>query len=266
MVLLTTTPEILHAISRLPPRCPDNSPYVISEDSSLPTPSTPSALSTLPTSLDEPISHSALIAVAQQLSLAGDHTRHFSLNRLLHGTQLYIAPPKENPKPSAEYLALKAKLLREQEQREYNRLVHAKSEDGIQSRDEAGEDDISPSLVVNILLSILLSGFAVYWATRFWPNQGIRVLVALGAAVVVGTAESVVYAAYLRKADSAKERESRKREKKTLIPVDGTSIATAKADGGQATELIWGRGPNGGARRRVQERWMKNQADQMGRA
>jgi len=80
---------------------------------------------------------------------------------------------------------------------------------------------------------------------------------------VVGVAEVTVYAAYLRKVEESRTREMRKKEKKELIAeytgepaehVDwnGTDAEVEKTE-------IWGKGVHGGMRRRVREKWEKDQ-------
>jgi TMEM199 family protein len=239
MVLLTVTPQILNLTSTL-------QPSAIPSDVEL------------PTSVSSPIDHKTLILLSRLTKT--------SLNTILNNTRPYIAPSPPPPTPSPEYLALKARLLAEQEQREYNRLLpvsNPKSPFFLASED--GSDDISPSLILNILLSIVLCAFAAFHVTRFWTNDGLRVLTALGVGLVVGVAEVVVYSAHLRKKAEARDKESRKRERKIMIgevkfegePQDAVDLRDfARAE---EKEEIWGRGLNGGMRRRVREKWEKEQ-------
>ena len=241
MVLLTTTPQILTLISTLPP-------------SSIP------ADLQLPTSTSTPIDHKSLVLLSR-LSKQ-------SLNTLLHNARPYTAPAPPRAAPSPEYLALKTRLLAEQEQREYNALLPASTtKNPLFLPSEDGSDDISPSLVLNILLSIVLCAFVAFHVTRYWQNDGLRVLVALGVAAVVGVAEVVVYAAYLRQIAEAREKEGRKKERKVVIGEvrfdkepefkKDEEAESLKANGLHSQEEIWGRGPNGGVRRRVRENWDK---------
>ena len=239
MVLLTVTPQILNLTSTL-------HPSAIPSDVEL------------PSSVSSPIDHKTLILLSRLTKT--------SLNTLLNNTRPYIAPSPPLPTPSPEYLALKARLLAEQEQREYNRLLPAsnpKSPFFLASED--GSDDISPSLVLNILLSIVLCAFAAFHVTRFWTNDGLRVLTALGVGLVVGVAEVVVYSAHLRKKAEARDKEGRKRERKIMIGEvkfeSEPQGAVDLRDFGKAEEKeeIWGRGLNGGMRRRVREKWEKEQ-------
>lgn len=243
MVLLTTTPHILTLISNLPPS------------------SVPRGLE-LPTSTSTPIDHKTLILLSRLTKS--------SLNTILYDTRPYTAPPLPSTKPSPEYLALKARLVAEQEQREYSALLPTSpTRNPLFLPSEDGSDDISPSLVLNILLSIVLCAFVAFHVTRYWHNDGLRVLVSLGVGIVVGVAEVVVYAAYLRQKAEAREKEGKKKERKALIGEvkfdedkdwkKGEIIKRLKEDGAESREEIWGRGANGGMRRRVRDQWEKEQ-------
>lgn len=243
MVLLTTTPQILTAIASLPSN-------------------TNEELSPLPTSTAIPIEHQTLIHLSQSTKTP--------LNTLLRGTRPYFPPPPPKPSPSPEYLALKARLLAEQEEREYAAFMHRQHQSADEEADTKTSDEINPSLVLNILLSIVLCGFAVFHVTRHWHNDGLRVLVALGAGIVVGVAEVGVFAAYLKKKADAKDRERRKKEKKVVIAKEIVKAEDKmKKDFGsmekpvERKEEIWGRGVNGGMRRRVREKWERERETQI---
>lgn len=234
MVLLTATPQIVSLLIALPP----------SSLSKLP--------SQLPNQASDPIEHATLIRLAQ--------LSQTSLNALLRGTKPYYPPPKQKPQPSAEYLALKARLLAQQEQREYAAMVN-KSQ-GIDEESEQTEDDIPVSLPFNILVSVLCCGGAVFYMTRYWNNAGLRVLLSLGVAVLVGVAEVVVYSGYLRKVKESKRKERAKLERKEVMPLsveDEKVMLNVRTTGIEEREEIWGRGTNGGMRRRVRENWEKEQ-------
>ncbi|KAL2014135.1 hypothetical protein VTN00DRAFT_1660 [Thermoascus crustaceus] len=260
----------------------------------------------------------------------------YTLNTLLRGTKVYVPPPPPKPQPSPEYLSLKARLQAAAEADAYNRLlspspspfptttsvsgpkpkpgpepIFASSSphtaalhdptnpdgaDGVE-----GNDPLTPTLVINIFLSVLLTGFSTFWALSHFQtssyfsflsatfsgedevgvdvdvgvgaaSEPTRVLLSLFAALLVGVAEVVVYAAYLRKVTDARERERRVKERKVVVgPVPDPDRKDANGDGDgdkegdgdsettriteKETEEIWGRGVNGGVRRRVRERW-----------
>lgn len=236
MVLLTVTPRILTLASTVVPSAIPNDLK-------------------LPTSLSSPIDHKTLILLSRFTKT--------SLNSLLQNTRPYVAPPPPLPTPSPTYLALKARLLAEQEQRAYDRLIPGRdAKSPAFSSSEDGSDDISPSLVLNILLSILLCAFVTFHLTNFWSNSGLRVLTALGVGLVVGVAEAVVYSAYLRKKADARDREMRKKERKVMIcDVNSDDKSEGVVDLGTTDNKveIWGRGLNGGMRRRVREKWQREQ-------
>ncbi|RMZ83349.1 hypothetical protein DV737_g1695, partial [Chaetothyriales sp. CBS 132003] len=231
MVLLTTTPRILDAIAAL------SSSEL--QQASL-------AAEQLPTSAGAPISHTGLLAIHRLLKTS-QHAAGAcppSLNTLLRGARPYIPPRAAKPAKSPEYVALMARLRAEQEQREYRAMVAQRDRGSGECADE--KDDIYPSLVFNILLSVVMCSVAVFVVTRYWSSAGVRVLVSLGAGLVVGVAEVGVYAIYLRNVRVGREKERRKKEKKILIVEQGG-------------EVIWGRGKHGGMRRRVREKWEREQ-------
>lgn len=170
-----------------------------------------------------------------------------------------------------------ARLRADQERKEYRAMV-AKQEaesqqalSGKTSSDELEEkDDISPSLVLNILLSVVMCAAVAFHLTRWWPNDGVRVLVSLGTGIVVGVAEVTVYAAYLRKVEESKMKERKKKERKELIgeftgeigddnAQEGREVSHTGTDAEVEKTEIWGRGKHGGMRRRVREKWEKEQ-------
>ncbi|KAL1865609.1 hypothetical protein Plec18167_009330 [Paecilomyces lecythidis] len=230
----------------------------------------------------------------------------YTLNSLLRKTKIYIAPPPPKPEPSPEYLALKARLQAAAEADAYNRMLYPtasrtpqpepifSSSNVAALQDEssaiADYDPLTPSLVLNIFLSILLTGFSSYWALSNYRTPGfltfatkrgsalasgvgtasqpVRVLISLFAGLFIGIAEVVLYAIYLRKVEDARKRERKLKEKKEVIGRvgDGGESQPEKAvDGGSQSqaekEEIWGRGVNGGMRRRVREKWEEREKD-----
>ncbi|KAL6237690.1 endoplasmic reticulum-based factor for assembly of V-ATPase-domain-containing protein [Aspergillus navahoensis] len=314
MVRLITTTPILAALEAIPPSA--------REDLNLPAPE-----SLAPGS---PISHDQIIRISRYFketrssrSFAGDGGTGVdrSLDALVRGTKLYIPPPPPKPEPSPEYLALKARLLAAAEADAYTRMLspptasntdplfnttssklaalHA-SHNNPSAEDPNYKDPLTPSLVLNIFLSVIITGFSVYWAltsfaapemlvsriSSMWSSptlsrrgsggggasEPVRVLLSLFAALAVGVAEVLIYAIYLGKIEAARGKEGRRKEKKVVIGSEevggrgrdqqsprGTEI---KADG-EDKEVIWGKGPNGGLRRRVREKWEETRyADQ----
>ncbi|KAJ5628831.1 hypothetical protein N7490_011059 [Penicillium lividum] len=288
MVLLITTDRILTALEAVP------AARRIELD--------------LPTSLDlhGPIAHSQLLRLSKHLQNDDEYNttdRKISMNSptilsgLLHGTKVYVPPPPKKPEPTPEYLASKARLQALAEKQAYERLLnptytpnpdhadpHAIKADG----SPYSEDTLTPSLVLNIFLSTLITGFAVYWAlTSFsmpgilasifssWTgpsvegmeprdavgaSEAVRVLLSFFAALAVAIAESVLYAVYLGKVNEARDKERKLKERKVVIgPVDGDDNDGVIVGTEGEKEEIWGKGVNGGVRRRMREKWEKEQ-------
>ncbi|KAL4881060.1 endoplasmic reticulum-based factor for assembly of V-ATPase-domain-containing protein [Aspergillus karnatakaensis] len=312
MVRLVTTSPILSALEAIPP----------STRSELKLPDTDTL------ALGTPISHDDVIRISHYFrdkhdTNAQDSERKWTLDTLLRGTKLYIPPPPPKPEPSPEYLALKSRLLAATEADAYTRMVSPLPHPATTSpaalsvfnsstpalsalhdpkahidSDPNYKDPLTPGLVLNIFLSVLITGFSVYWMlTSFrtsevlvegvagvWrfgspgdkPGVGggasepVRVLLSLFAALAVGVAEVAIYAIYLGKVEKARGRERRVKERKEVLGSEevrgresekGDDAVERQVDGGQEKdgEVIWGRGPNGGLRRRVREKWEEKQ-------
>ncbi|KAH8692989.1 endoplasmic reticulum-based factor for assembly of V-ATPase-domain-containing protein, partial [Talaromyces proteolyticus] len=280
MVLLVTTPTIVAALQDLSPSARD--------ELQLPQP---------PPEIGSPISHENVLALARALSSHTEPTTSpsYTLNTLLRGTEVYIPPAPAKPEPTPEYLALKARLQTLADEQAYNRLlspprantyapspVFAPSTEELlhQAEEAADNDPLSPSLVLNIFMSVLLCGFATFWAlknfqtpsffrfghnnkpvagttTQVGPNskEPVFVLISLFVGLVVGVAEVAVYAAYWRKVREAKAKEKGIKERKEIIqPTEDSQDGPVDRGDGEKEE-IWGKGVNGGVRRRVRERW-----------
>ncbi|KAK2873305.1 hypothetical protein FQN49_002455 [Arthroderma sp. PD_2] len=322
MVLLKATPCIISAIEALPPATREK--LSLSETPHLQAPISHRQLISIARQLScRPSGSGAANEEDEAQPTASSQTggSKYTLNNLLRGTELYVPPPPPKPEPSQEYLALKAKLQAEAEQNQYNNLLHPlslaeskrqtssifaspsnRAHDGSQQSVfiENGEDDpITPSLVLNILVSVLFTGFATYWglsnfripklstlspwSTRpssvasdphahyYYPHAPsslpFRVFVSLFAGIFVGVAEVVVYASYLRKVENAKSKEKAKVEKKVLIGLVGDAPDGKEQEPVQIPasfkngerEEIWGKGINGGARRRIRDRWREKE-------
>ena len=88
----------------------------------------------------------------------------------------------------------------------------------------------------------------------------------LATGIVVGVAEVVVYSGYLRKVKIAREKESGRKERKEVLQSDmfGDDVLKGGMEGDREVEekeQIWGRGTNGGMRRRVREKWEREERD-----
>ncbi|KAK4871278.1 hypothetical protein LT330_000515 [Penicillium expansum] len=262
MVLLLTTDRILAAFEAIP----------ASRHEEL----------DLPTTLEAqgPIAHEQLIRLARYLQTDPEYKERAShtptvLSSLLRGTKVYVPPPPKKPEPSAEYLASKARLLAATEQESYNRLLNPNYQPNADHADpytspytsdgRIEEDTLTISLVSSIFISVLVTGFSVYAALTRFPtpqilsSEAIKVLLGLFAALSVAVAESFLYWTYLGKVDRARVKEKRVREKKVVIGAVGEEDQGVDegVEIGAEKEEIWGKGVNGGVRRRVREKWEK---------
>lgn len=92
-------------------------------------------------------------------------------------------------------------------------------------------------------------------------SEAVRVLLSFFAALSVAVAESVLYAVYLGKVVEARNKERKLKEKKVVIgPVEGDGDLDEGVIVGEGEkEEIWGKGVNGGVRRRMREKWEREQ-------
>ncbi|KAL4926838.1 TMEM199/VMA12 family protein [Aspergillus undulatus] len=329
MVALVITPPILSAIEAIPPHSREelNLPDVKSQPLGN------------PISHDQIIRVSRYFrdtrSPSSSCKKANDTGFDRSLDALLRGTKLYIPPPPPKPQPTPEYLAHKARLLAAAEADAYTRMLSpshpststsptasntnpntspfasntsklAALHDAHPSSTEDPNytDPLTPSLVLNIFLSVLITGFSVYWAltsfrtpevlvslvSNMWTSSSsgrnqsgnssggggigasepVRVLLSLLAALGVGVAEVAMYAIYLGKIESAREKERKVKERKEVMSraevggVGGGAVTETRIreqEAGEEKEVIWGRGPNGGLRRRVREKWEEGEKE-----
>lgn len=133
----------------------------------------------------------------------------------------------------------------------------------------------------------MITGFSVYWAlTKFtmpailartfssWTgpvvkgddgrevtggaSDAVRVLISFFAALSVAVAEAFLYGAYLNKVSRARAKEEKIKERKTFVgTVEMEAEKVGESVGVDRKEEIWGKGVNGGVRRRVREKWEK---------
>ncbi|KAI3237253.1 hypothetical protein DTO012A9_2277 [Penicillium roqueforti] len=261
MVLLLTTDRILAAFEAIP----------ASRHEEL----------DLPTTLEAqgPIAHEQLIRLARYLQNDPEYKEQAShiptvLSSLLCGTKVYVPPPPKKPEPSAEYLASKARLIAATEQESYNRLLNPNYRPNADHADphaspytsdgRVEEDTLTVSLVSSVFISVVVTGFGVYAALTKFPtpeivaSEAVKVLLGLFSALSVAVAEAFLYWTYLEKVDRARVKERAVKERKVVIgPVGEEDSADEAVEVGTEKEEIWGKGVNGGVRRRVREKWEK---------
>ncbi|KAI9801684.1 MAG: hypothetical protein M1833_002366 [Piccolia ochrophora] len=188
-----------------------------------------------------PISHGQFIDIAGRLrDLAPKSGESASLELLLRGSQVYIPPPRSNPVPTPEYQSLMARLRREEEARSYERMLNPppQSETFAQrfsasphsyispkeSLGDSGEDedvtyaDVNRqmALILNVLISIVACSIAIWMVARHWSVPQ-RLGLSMVGSGLVGVAEVVVYAGYLRRVREAKSKGRRKVETKEIL-------------------------------------------------
>ena len=132
-----------------------------------------------------------------------------------------------------------ARLRREEEAREYERMTNPppRSETFSQrfpasrhaplfpaSQADVGEDDEvsyadvnrQMALIINIIVSIVACSAAIWMAARHWSTPS-RLGLSMGGSSMIGIAEVVVYAGYLRRVREAKEKGKTAVETKEII-------------------------------------------------
>lgn len=247
MVLLTMTSGIVRALSQVEDALPE-------EHSKLQTPSEPALADPKP---GNPVSHSQLIGLSRlvkQLPEApnnkptGDDAvdnasenvaTPTTLNALLRNTTIYVPPPPPKKQQTPQYLALMARLRKEEEARSYERMLnpppiretftsrfpgarnHIPSHFSIGADDEVDElsyEEVHRQiiLIINVLISVVCVAVFVWIAARHW-SVGKRLGLSMSSALAVAVAEVVVYSGYVRKVQEAKQAEKKKPEIKEIV-------------------------------------------------
>lgn len=132
-----------------------------------------------------------------------------------------------------------ARLRREEEAKSYERMINPPlpmqtfqqrfpgsananlfepSQADIGEDDEVTYADINRqlALIINIAVSIVACSAAIWMAARHW-NTPARLGVSMGGSGIIGVAEIVVYAGYLRRVKEAKERSKKEVEIKEVV-------------------------------------------------
>lgn len=133
MVLLTITPSIVEGLMSLPDR-----PEEEREDDATETQTEPQLAEP---AVGKPISHGQIVGLWKSLK-SSEQSPSYSLEHLLSGSHVYVAPPPPKPEPvrltpgyttsllyltypqTPEYKALMARLRRDEETRAYQRMVN----------------------------------------------------------------------------------------------------------------------------------------------
>ncbi|KAG8529365.1 uncharacterized protein KY384_006001 [Bacidia gigantensis] len=202
----------------------------------------------------QPISHEQTICLAARLREIGGIQEDgsprdrptYSLDQLLRGSRVFVEPPKPKVEPasispylSSGYKALMACLRQEEESRAYERMInpvrpaetfsqrfpnshHAHlfptSREDIGDSDKVSYDDINRqmALIINIIISIVACSVAIWLAARHWSTPS-RLGLSMGGSGIIGIAEVIVYAGYLRRIQDAKAQAKKEVEVKEII-------------------------------------------------
>ncbi|KAH6643896.1 endoplasmic reticulum-based factor for assembly of V-ATPase-domain-containing protein [Boeremia exigua] len=243
MVLLTVTPGIARALSRVAEILPE-------EFSKLQKPSEPVLAAPKP---GNPISHSQLIDLSKLVKQLPPNSHHnddttndasveietpTTLNALLRNTTIYVPPPPPKKQQTPEYHALMARLRAEEEARAYERMLNPpptretftqrfpnsrnRMPDhftiGVDEVDDVSYEEVHRQiiLIINVLISIVCVAVFVWVAARHW-SVGKRLGLSMGSSLAVAIAEVVVYSGYVRKVQEAKTAEKKKPEIKEIV-------------------------------------------------
>lgn len=85
------------------------------------------------------------------------------------------------------------------------------------------------ALILNVLVSIIACGIAIWVAARHWSLER-RLFLSMGGGILVGVAEVVIYMGYIRRLDEARTIERKKEEVLTVADswvTEGKSTSTA---------------------------------------
>ncbi|KAI9791499.1 MAG: hypothetical protein M1816_003843 [Peltula sp. TS41687] len=171
------------------------------------------------------------------------NNRDVQLEQLLRGSKIYVPPQKpKSESEEDEYKTLMNRLRRQEEEREYERMISRPSTTAKTYQPNNRNVSKSPSnppspfppvadeptemtyadvnrqmaLVLNIIISIVACSFAIWTVTHHWSTPQ-RLALSLGGSILVAVAEVVVYAGYLGKLKEAKERGQDQIETKEII-------------------------------------------------
>ncbi|KAI5196217.1 hypothetical protein E4T39_07906 [Aureobasidium subglaciale] len=214
MVLLTLTPAAKSAVELFNQRSGEKHD-VSSSDPSLSEPT-----------VGSPVSHAQLIELARFLRESDIPNKHdYRLDALLKGANIYVAPPKPKPQPTAEYTALMARLRREEENIAYQRMINPTTSIPEPSRirvededDEVTYTDVNRqlALIINVLVSIIACSVAIWIAARHWSVPQ-RMALSMFGSGTVAFAEVAIYMGYIRRIKDAKHVEKKKVETKEVV-------------------------------------------------
>lgn len=128
-----------------------------------------------------------------------------------------------------------ARLRQQEEARQYQKMTDAGNPSD-PSTDNATDDEITfadvnrqLALVINVLVSVIACSAALWLVARHWSIP-YRLGLSMGGSGLVGAAEVVVYAGYLRRVQESKQRS--KKSSETRVVIDSWTV------GGKPTQPI----------------------------
>ncbi len=241
MVLLTMTQPIVDCLASLVYLA------LVSGEPSDPSLATPA--------IGNPILHSQILQLSKCQST-------FRLEELLRGSHVYVAPPAPKPakvhtlrisdgnarllvaniKPqSPEYIALMAKLRRDEDARAYERMTNppvpletfkdrfpdsARSFAAVNrpaNDADLGDDEITynevhrqVTLLINFMVSIA-GVAATLWILGRWWSLPARLFLTMGGSILVAIAEVTVYGGYVWRMGEAKRKEDIRPERREVV-------------------------------------------------
>lgn len=181
-------------------------------------------------SVADHISHQCLIRVSKCLvrSKANLWSSQYALPRLVQGSSISFPPKPQQPAKTANYVQLMSKLRAQQQELEYQRLIHPERSD-ISSVDDL-QDISTPAQETKVLkeqlstiVNIIISVVSVAYATWYWAGSSAglpvasKLLLSLFTSIVILIAEVVIYLGYLNRVSQARTVERAKREKTQVI-------------------------------------------------
>ena len=182
---------------------------------------------------------------------------------------------------SPEYKALMARLRREEEARNYERMLnpppqpetfdqrfpnspklssYATSQSmiarqnveiAVKEEDEVTYAEINRqlALIANVLISIVACSFAIWMAARHW-NTPARLALAMSGSIIVAVAEVAIYAGYIRRVGEAKQEERKRLETKEVMDTWVIDAQKGKEKAVRLMSDVLGADPKDGVRQR----------------
>ncbi|KAI9653293.1 MAG: hypothetical protein M1831_006128 [Alyxoria varia] len=190
---------------------------------------------------EKPIAYGQIIDISRYLeaNVEDSRKREFALDELLRGSEVYDASRSDlKTEPRSEYHDLMARLRRNEEAQEYDRMFSRsngssrwssalnsnvstnalKPPEHDENEEEMTYTDVNRqvTLIINVLVTIIACGIAVWLVAYHWSTPK-RLALSMSSSIVVGVAEVAIYIGYLRRLGTAKVKERKKKEKRFIM-------------------------------------------------